>query len=276
MRTVDSGATKDWGQAVRAAVEHKAMRIVWHGVEGIGKTSLACQAKQAIALMAKGETGLETLIDAGRLPEIPHFPETMTWADALSQLQWLLTAEHPHRCLIVDTLNGMERLCHEHVCETQFGGRWGKDGFTSYQQGYDVSLADWRMLLAEFDALRNKGMSVICLCHTKVAPFRNPEGADYERYQAAMHPKTWELTARWADMIGFMNFETFVDESNKARPKGKGGQVRMMYTERHAAYDAKNRFGLPEQIELGNSAEEGWNNFTAALKAARQEKGSNE
>ena len=220
-------------------------------------------------MMSKGETGLTTLIDNKQIPNTPHFPEVMDWNDAMSQLEWLTTAQHDHKTLVMDTLNGFERLCHEFVCARDFGNQWGKNGFTSYMQGYEVALADWRIMLNALDRLRDaKGMSIICLCHTKVATFKNPEGADYDRYQPDMHAKTWSLTHKWADFVGFINFETFT-EKDGARVKGKGGQQRILYTERHAAYDAKNRLGLPAEIVLADSAEASWNTLYNAMREAR-------
>jgi len=43
-----------------------------------------------------------------------------------------------------------------------------------------------------------------------------------------------------------------------------------MYCERRAAWDAKNRFGLPEDIDMGSSAEEAFQNFKAAMAAGRK------
>lgn len=220
-------------------------------------------------MMSKGETGLTTLIDNKQIPETPHFPEVMDWNDALGQIDWLTTANHDHKTLVLDTLNGFERLCHEFVCARDYGGIWGKNGFTSYMQGYEVALADWRLLLNALDRLRDvKAMSIICLCHTKVATFKNPEGADYDRYQPDMHAKSWSLTHKWADFVAFINYETFVEKEGK-RAKATGGQQRIMYTERHAAYDAKNRLGLPTEIVLADSAEASWNTLYNAMKEAR-------
>ncbi len=219
--------------------------------------------------MTKGETGLTTLIDNKQVPETPHFPEAQTFDDLLSQIEWLTTSDHEHKTLVIDALNGGERLCHEKVCARDFNNVWGKNGFTSYMQGYEVALADWRILLNALDRLREtKAMSIIGLCHTKVATFKNPEGADYDRYQPDMHAKTWSLTHKWADFVAFINFETFV-EKDGVRAKGSGGQKRIMYTERHAAYDAKNRLGLPPEILLGDSAKESWNTLYNAMKEAR-------
>ena len=44
------------------------------------------------------------------------------------------------------------------------------------------------------------------------------------------------------------------------------GMVQIFAT-RHASYDAKNRHGLSEEIDLGESPAEAWANFLADLKA---------
>ena len=258
-------ARTDWRSSIKTKGDGTPNRVVLHGVEGVGKTSFGAQAPAPIFIMARGETGLEKLIDNRRVDDTPHFPETQSWSDLLSQLEFLKTSDHDYKTVVIDTLNGCERLCHEHVCQQQYNGVWGKNGFTSYQQGYEVALSDWRSFLTSLDEInRSRKMSVLCLCHTKVAPFRNPEGADYDRYEPDMHRKTWGLTHKWADIVGFLNFETFVDDSG-GRSKAAGGQSRMLYFEHHAAYDAKNRHGLPAEISGGKSAAEAWANFVKAL-----------
>lgn len=247
-------------------------RYIVHGGEGTGKTSFPAYAPSPVFIQSRGETGLETLIEAGRLPPTPHFPECQTWGEVLSCIDTLINEDHPHKTLVLDTLNGVERLNHEEVCLSHFKNDWGEHGFMGYMRGYDVSLGPWRELLSKLDTLREtKRMAIVCLCHTRVKTFKNPQGADYDRYQPDMHEKTWGLSHKWADAVLFINFETFVDE-NDAKKKGKAtsSQARMMYTERHAAYDAKNRLGLPLEINMGNSGQDAWNNFKAALVSGRQ------
>jgi hypothetical protein len=248
-------------------------RCIVHGLEGAGKTSFGCCAPKPAYLMTRGETGLLTLIDSRRVPETAHFPEIMTWEQLLAAIETLTSERHEYRTLVLDTLNGAERLCHEHVCARDFDGRWGKDGFTSYMTGYDVSLAEWRKLLDALDQLRAKRrMSILALAHTKISPFKNPEGPDYDRYTVDVHHKTWGLTHKWADLVLFVNFVAHVEaKRNDTSGKAKGGSRRVIYTTRTAAYDAKNRHGLPEQIDAGNSPAEAWNNFVAALQAGKQQ-----
>src|SRR5688572_14909937 len=111
-------------------------------------------------------------------------------------------------------------------------------------------------------------MMVICLVHTKVGPYKNPEGPDYDRFVPDMHAKTWSLTHKWADAVLFGNF-FLATKKEGSKQIGIGGQERVLYTEKRAAYDAKNRLGLPEEIGMGNSGGEGWTAFRDAVKAAR-------
>jgi hypothetical protein len=247
-------------------------RYLVHGCEGCGKTSFAAYTPRPIFIQTKGETGLDTLIDSGQLPETPHFPEIMSFGVAFQAIEWLIEQPHEYGTLVIDTLNGLERLCHEEVCRRDFNGDMTDRGFMGYMRGYEVSLVDWRNLLSALDMLREKRrMAIVCLCHTKVKPFRNPVGADYDRYAPDMHDKTWGLSHKWADAVLFIQYETFnTEKDSKKKGKAVGGQTRIMCTEHHAAYDAKNRMGLPGEIEMGNSASEAWGNFKTALVAAKQ------
>ncbi len=232
----------------------------------------------AIFIQSRGETGLETLIDAGRLKETPHFPAAETWAEIVGYVRQLRNEAHEYKTLVLDTINGAERLMHESVCSEKFGGDWGERGFTSYGKGFEQSLPEWITLLSELDALRaEKRMRIILLCHTKVKNFKNPQGADYDRYQPDIHEKTWSVTHKWADVVLFGNFESFIqggrvdDTDSRKNQKGKAldsAPVRIIYTERRTSFDAKNRLGLPAEIALSDTPEAGFQDFINAVRTA--------
>jgi hypothetical protein len=247
-------------------------RILLHAPEKWGKTSFAAQAPRPIVLMTRGEDGLRSLIDAGQLPETAHLDGCAeAWADVLAVLHELIVKEHAYQTLVIDTLNGAERLCHEHICERQFGGDWSERGFNSYQVGYRAAVAEWLKLLQALDRLREaRNMGLLLLCHSKISSFRNPEGPDYDRYVPDLNKETWGVTHKWCDMVLFGQFETYLDSKDHTRKsKARGGQQRVLLTERHAAYDAGNRQGLPAEIELGDSPSQAWEAFRAALKARK-------
>ena len=252
-------------------------RMVMHGFEGIGKTSFAAAAPKPVFLLAKGETGLETLIDSKQLPDTPHFPEIHTWAEVLSVCDTLLTEEHDHKTFVLDTINGGAQLCFNEVCRRDYKDDWGPAGFKNYQNGFDTAMVDWQAFLTKLDALRERRkMAIILLAHTHVKTFKNPEGPDYDRYEVDLHHKLWGLTKRWTDIILFGNYETdlaIVSKGKEGKPaKGKAtdGKTRTFYTVRTATYDAKHRHGLPEEIDMGISGKEAWTNFVTAMKEARK------
>jgi hypothetical protein len=256
--------------------------IIVHGPEGVGKTSLPAFAPKPVYLQVGDERGLETLVNANQLPKTPYFKgDCNTYPCVLERLTWLLENDHDRQTLVLDTMNGIEGLCHELVVERDYNGDNTKTGFLDYYVGYKTALTDWRKLLKLIDRLRiEKKMAVIGLCHTMKRTFSNPEGKDYDRYEPAFAARdTWAITHRAADAVLYMTFYTTVtqgDVSDSRSTKGKasGGQSRVIYTERTATYDAKNRFGLPEDIEADGGGQVAWNNLTAAFTTARNGKES--
>jgi hypothetical protein len=253
-------------------------RYGFYAGPGFGKTSIAAHARQPIFLKSRGETGLDTLIDAGQIPPTPSLPEIGHWLDLMAALRFLQQEDHSFKTLVVDTANGMERLCHEYVCERDFGGEWGERGFASYQKGYEISLAEWRLFQNELDKLREKGMTIFLLMHAKVKPFKNPSGLDYDRYMPEMHEKTWTMLKGWLDAIIFGNLEVSVHTAKKSdavdpTKKGKASDTssRIMFCNSdNASYEAKNRLGLPAEVECGDSPKEAWDNLARAIIAGRK------
>ena len=236
-------------------------RLVVHGVEGVGKTTIGAYADSPFIIMARGELGYDALLSAGRVPMVPA-EVVESWPDLLGWVSDLCTDPQGCKTLVLDALSGFERLCHEHVRRRDFDGEWGERGFGAYQRGYEVAVADWIDLLGRLDSLIQCGITVVILGHVQIRAFKNPLGPDYDRYVSDAHAKTWGVTHKWADAVLFANFLTIIDDERKARRTGKGkgvgGADRVVYTERRDAYDAKNRFGLPSEIWLTDDPTESW------------------
>jgi hypothetical protein len=246
-------------------------RLVLNGQAGIGKTSFAAQATAPLFLLSPGETGLLTLMDAGLVPPTPNL-EIDTWPALVGIIDELTATEHAYKTLVVDTLDGMEKLANAHVCQTDYTGDWSERGFMGYQRGYkSVAAGPWRELLARLDKLREtKRMGVVLLAHSGVANFSNPAGGDYSRYVPDMFKDAWTLTFSWADIVLFGTRDVKVaKERGDAKTKGKDLGTRTIYTEWNAAWDAKNRHNLAAEIDMGNSGKEAWDNVIAAVRAGR-------
>lgn len=243
-------------------------RVVLNAVEGWGKTTLASYIPGVAIIQVRGETGYSTLHNAGLVPLCPH-ASVDTWDQMNQLIDSLILNPGAVKALAIDAMSGLERLCHEHVCNTDFKGDWGERGFANFQKGYDVSIRDWSLMLAKLDKLRNThGIMIIMLSHTAVKNWNNPMGANYDRYIADCHQKTWGTTCKWADAVIFGTFNTLVEMDPKkgSRPKGTKGTRRVAYTERTDAYDAKNRYGMPDEIDFPDDPTKSWETIAGFFK----------
>lgn len=254
--------------AIRKAGEKAGPpRILLPAVEGWGKTSLAAYAPSPIFLQARGETGLETLRRQNLVPNVDTFETCETWAETLASIEYLTEHDTGHKTLVLDAMGGFERLCHEEVCHRDFDDKWGEKGFGAFQRGYDLSVHDWVKLLVAIDKLRDvRQMTTIIISHCKVETFKNPEGADFDRYVSDCHRKTWSVTHKWSDAVLFGKFYTVVQTEKGKRGKGIGGTERVLYTQHSDVRDAKNRYGMPEEIDIPNNPVEAWSTIEQFLK----------
>ena len=261
-------------KSITTEATHQPNIILFHGPPGVGKTELGAHFPAPIFLMTRGEKGLITLMQYNRVPKTPHFPEPAdNWQDILDAIDELTESEHQYKTFVVDVLNGAERLCHEMVCTRDYKGDWGKTGFENYAAGYRTSINDWRHLLAKLERLRDvRKMTIVGLCHTKVSSMRNPHGDDYDSYTPSMYKETWQITHGWADMVFYCQQEVFAKkDKNEMHAKGVTGK-RVICTDLNAAYLAKNRHGLPSEIDMGTSGKEAFANLMSALAVAKAAK----
>lgn len=254
--------------------------LVFSAVEGLGKTTMGCYAPKPLILMARGETGYVTLRQYNRVPEVDTVldangnPETLNnWDAATAAMDAAIESEH--ESVVFDALNGFERLLYEKVCRRDFGNDFSK--FQDYGRGPEVAVNEIVDFVARLERIKAAGKNVIVLSHVKVKPFKNPLGPDYDRFTPDCHEKTWSTVVKWADAVLFGKFNEMTEvaksSGNIAKDKGKaiGGTDRIIYTEPSAAWVAKNRYGMPAEIEIGNDPAQVWNKIFAAINGQEQQ-----
>jgi hypothetical protein len=229
--------------------------ICLYAPEGAGKTSFAAQFSGATFAMSENETGLLHLMAKDLVDPQNYFPEFRSWSELVEATNEMIAPDDPKqrpRTFVVDTIGGAQNLLVDQICNDKYGGEMNRKGFLSYMEGWDACLPLWRAWLAKLEQLRNKGTTIVLLAHAMTINHKNPTGEDYHRFVAELHPKFWSLVRKFADLICFLNFHDEVEDG-----KGKGGRRRVYYFERDAAFDAKNRHGLPERmIGKGGPAED--------------------
>jgi hypothetical protein len=227
------------------------IRVLLYGTEGIGKSTFGAEAPKPIFLGA--EDGTAQL-------DVERFPSPESWQDVLDAIRVLEVDAHDYRTLVVDTIDWAEPLLWEHICRRDKQENIEAYG---YGKGYAAALDEWRVMLGALERLRKaKALNVVLIAHSWIRPFKNPEGEDFDRYELKLHPKAGGLVKEWADAVLFANYETFVAKDGKTkRSRGVDTGARLLFTERRAAYDAKNRYGLPTSLPLS------WSDFEAAVQA---------
>jgi len=241
---------------------NKPERLLFYAVEGWGKTTMAAHIPGVAMVMASGETGYETLLNNGRVPAIPAVT-VHSWQELMAFCDEQLSEEPlGYQHLAFDAAGRFERMCHEYVCDREFKGEWGEKGFSAFQRGYHIAIAEWLKFQERLERLNNRGIGITILGHVTVKSFKNPAGADFDRYSIDVHPNTTGAELyRWADNVFFGNFVTIVDDVNAKSKKGKGigGNERVIYTQRCDAFDAKNKHGMPECISISDDYKQNWN-----------------
>lgn len=238
-------------------------RAIIHGLPGIGKSSMAAGAKNAIFIQT--EDGLNG-IDA------QAFPLCESYQDVLDCLRALCEEDHPFETVVIDSADWLETFIHRHVCEVENVTSIEKAA-GGYGKGYLEANNHWRNILNALDYLnRKKKMAVILICHTRVVQFNDPLHEPYDKYEMKLHsPKSGNgsnnMLVEWADIIGFCDQEKFV--SNKGTSDKKINRAtlngeRFIHLVGSPAFVAKNRFGLPEKLPLNYEV------FEQALNEARK------
>ena len=149
---------------------------------------------------------------------------------------------------MVDTIDWAEQLCCAHVCAT--GGKKGIEEF-GYGKGHVFVKEEIGRFLNLLSDVIEAGINVVLTAHAQIRKFELPdECGSYDRYELKLGNKTGSQTSalvkEWSDMVLFANYKQYVVEVNEKK-KAQGGS-RIMHTQHHPCWDAKNRCGLKPEL----------------------------
>ncbi len=221
-----------------------AKKAVIYGPEGIGKSSLAARFPNPLFIDTEGST---------KELDIARLPAPTSW-EMLKQEIEFVKQNRPCATLIIDTVDWAEALCIDSICV-----KHGKNGIEDfgYGNGYVYEKEEFgRFLNSLNNIVENCGINVVLTAHAILRKFEQPdELGSYDRWELKLGKKTTNLIAplvkEWADIVLFANYKTLsvaVDKDGK-KHKAQGGK-RVMYTQHHPCWDAKNRYGLPDEIPM--------------------------
>lgn len=230
---------------VTSGVIPAPVKVVLYGPEGIGKSTFASQFPDPIFIDAEGGT---KQLDVRRLPR------PTSWAMLLDEVAEVRKGNIPCTTLVLDTADWAEALCIQSICAKAKVD--GLEGF-GYGKGYVYAKEAFAKLLDELEEVVAGGRNVVVLAHAMIAKFEQPDAVgNYDRWQMKTTKQVAPLLREWCDMLLFANYKTVVEKSGSspnAKNKASGGR-RVLYTTHHPCWDAKNRFGLSDELPLDYQA----------------------
>ena len=214
------------------------VRGIIYGTEGIGKTSLAAELPDALILDT--EDGSKQIDCARAL--------CLDWRSIEHAVKELIKDSQGFKSVIIDSADWMEKALQAHML--RLSGKKSIEDY-GYGKGYTMVAEEVASFLALLDQLVAKGIHVVFIAHAKVVRTSPPDETDgYDRYELKLTKQVGPLLKEWADVILFCNYKINLVEGTDKKIKAQGGKERVMYSERRAAWDAKNRFGLPEEMPM--------------------------
>jgi len=218
----------------------RAQKVVVYGPEGIGKSTFAAQFPEPLFIDTEGSTDN---MDVSRLDK----PSSYT----MLKNEIALVKANPTVCktLVIDTIDWAESLIVDDICALH--QKKGIEDF-GYGNGYVYVKEELGRFLNSLSELVDLGINIVLTAHAQIRKFEQPdEMGSYDRWELKLGKKTSSQTAplvkEWADMVLFANYKTVVMTADNKKKKATGGQ-RVLYTQHHPAWDAKNRHGLPEEM----------------------------
>ena len=215
----------------------KAQRVVIYGPEGIGKSTFAAQFPKAIFIDTEGSTDHLN---------VSKVNAPTCWNDIIAVIDWMLKDSPDYSTLVIDTVDWAEKLCIQHLCQTN--KKKGIEDF-GFGKGYIYLYEEFYRFIEKLNQLKNRGVNIVFTAHSIIKRFDLPEeSGSYDRYELKLEKKITPLVKEWADMILFCNYKTYVVEVEGKR-KAQGGQ-RVMFTSHTPNWDAKNRHNLKEELKM--------------------------
>lgn len=221
---------------------HTAQKVVIYGPEGIGKSTFAAQFPEPLFIDTEGST---------KKLDVARFDKPTSWTMLNDQINHVKSNPSVCKTLVIDTIDWAEQLCIDDLCS-----RHQKKGIEDfgYGNGYVYEKEEFGRFLNNLEEIIEKGINVVLTAHAQLRKFSQPdEIGEYDRWELKLGKKTGSqispLVKEWADMVLFANYKTFAVATDKEGKKFKAqGGKRIMYTQHHPCWDAKNRDGLPEEI----------------------------
>ena len=216
--------------------QQRPQRVVIYGVESVGKTTFASKFPSPLFLDIEGGSN-HLAVDRVAVSSWKELGECIQEAKRTD-----------YETIVIDSADWAERLAVEDLLATNKKQSVEDFGFG---KGWVMTAEKMSRFLTALDTLIDAGKHVVVLAHSKVQRTEPPDIlAAYDRYELKLSKQSSPLVKEWADELWFFRFKTKAVSQENGKAKGIGGKERIILTTHSAAYDAKTRSGLAEELPM--------------------------
>lgn len=219
----------------------KAQKVVLYGVEGIGKSTFASQFPDPLFIDTE---------DSTLHMDVKRFDKPTSWTMLLQQVEYV-KINRPCKTLVIDTIDWAEEICKKHLMAAN---GWSAIDAEGYGKKFVALAKEMGTLLDKLSEVIDAGINVVVTAHAMLRKKEEPdEMGAYDRYELKLEKKTAPIVKEWSDNVLFANYKTTIITDSKTESKKATGGQRMMYTTHRPAWDAKNRWQLPDELPFDYS-----------------------
>lgn len=217
------------------------LKCVFYAPEGFGKSTFASKWPEPLYIDTEGSTSQL---------DIRRFEDDMTkWDNIMAAVDYIIANPTICKTLVIDTIDWAENTI---ISKLNKEYNTANILTMDYGRGSLLVVAEFEKLIDKLNAVLAKGINVLLLAHASIRKQELPEemGA-FDHWELKLQSKQVKaLVKEWAGMLLFGNYKTYVVEDDKTKSKKTQGGKRVIYTQHHSCWDAKNRYGLPEVMDF--------------------------
>lgn len=224
-------------------------RILLYGPEGVGKTTFGASLPRPFFICSEGGA------DQFNVTRV-----NLKTAEEIKEVfQYLNSNLDTFDSIVIDSIDWLEAMYADQVAKSQ-NKKFVED--IGFGKGWVEVKRKIQDLFVSLDYFVSKGKAICLIAHSEVKTFSDPELQEpYHRYTLKCNKSTTPLLKEWCDALFFTNYQKMIIDG-----KSVGLQKRLVWANHNAAMDAKNRYSIPDGLELDYKNFEGYFKNTNTTK----------